>query len=44
MLDVGVIDGQVAEIHEEEVDHFAVLQVVPAHLVEGELRLQDVVT
>lgn len=43
LLDVGVVDGQVAEVHEEEVDHLAVLQVVTAHLVEGELRLQDVV-
>lgn len=42
-LDVGVVNGQVAEVHEEEVDHLAVLQVVPAHLVEGELRLQNVV-
>lgn len=42
-LDIGVVDGQVAEVHQEEIDHFLVVDVVPAHLVEGVLRLQDVV-
>lgn len=43
LLDVGVVDCQVRQVHQEEVDDLLVLDVVTAHLVEGELRLQDVV-
>jgi hypothetical protein len=44
LLDEGVVDDEIVEVHNEQIEDLVIFEVVAAHLVEGKLRLQDVVT
>jgi hypothetical protein len=44
LLDEGVVDDEIVEVHNEKIEDLVVFEVVAPHLVEGKLRLQYVVT
>jgi hypothetical protein len=42
-LDVWVVDDEIIEVHNKKVDNFIVFEIVPTHLIESELSLEDIV-